>query len=360
MGPWVEMRGSLRTGRLRVVGGPVLVLGALLTVGPGAEAAMPQARSAPGPPPEGLPLYVPVPESNPPMPGKVALGRRLFFDPVLSADRSVSCASCHRPEHAFADSTARSLGARGARPPRNTPSLLNAAYGGPYLWDGRTSTLEEQVLLPVAQPREMALPLTDAVARLRADSTYRRAFGAAFPTVTGDEPGVTRENLGRALASYVRTLRAGNSPADRFAAGAEDAVSLEARRGYALFVGKAGCTRCHGGPLFTDERFHNTGVGWGGPDAGRTRITGRPEDRGLFNTPSLRNVAETAPYMHDGSMETLHEVVRFYVRGGGSNPNLDRRLEPLDLTEAEIDALVAYLRAMTSPGPGSQPRRAGS
>lgn len=294
-------------------------------------------------PPEGLPLYMPVPEDNPLTSAKIALGRRLFFDPSLSSDRTVSCASCHRPEHAFADTVSFSPGAEGNRPTRNAPCLLNAAYAGPFFWDGRTETLEEQVVQPIANPREMGLPLPEAVERLQADSRYSRVFGLAF-----GEGGVNATRLAKALASYVRTLRSGDSPADRFAAGDVDALSAAARRGYSLFVGKARCAACHGGPLFTDERLHNTGVSWGGEDVGRAQVTGRPEDRGRFNTPSLRDVARTAPYMHDGSLPTLRDVLEFYDRGGTANPNLDRRLNPLGLTPAEIDDLLAYLRALTS------------
>ena len=294
-------------------------------------------------PPEGLPLYMPVPEDNPLTPQKVALGRRLFFDPSLSSDRTVSCASCHRPDRAFADITSFSRGADGQRPTRNTPSLLNAGYARPFFWDGRTETLEEQVVQPIANPREMGLPLPETVDRLHADASYRRAFEEAF----GDG-GIDSMRVAAALASFVRTLRSGGSPADRFAAGDANALSVEAREGYRLFVGKAGCAACHGGPLFTDERLHNTGVSWGSEDIGAAEVTGRPEDRGRFNTPSLRNVALTPPYMHDGSLGTLRDVVGLYDLGGGANPNLDRRLNPLRLTPEEIDALVAYLNALTS------------
>ena len=333
---------------------PILCLAALVPAGvrsqtlerpPGLTAGEPEVPAAP---PEGLPLYMPIPEDNPLTPGKIALGRRLFFDLSLSSDRTVSCASCHRPEHAFADTVALSRGAGGNRPTRNTPSLLNAGYAGPFFWDGRADTLEEQVVQPIANPREMGLPLSEAVERLRTDSNYRRAFRVAF-----GEDRVNANRLAKALASYVRSLRSGDSPADRFAAGDVDAVSPPAREGYVLFVGKAGCAACHGGPLFTDERLHNTGVAVGGGDLGREQVTRRPEDRGRFNTPSLRNVARTAPYMHDGSLETLREVLEFYDRGGGSNPDLDRRLKPLSLTPAEIDNLLAYLRTLDSGASGN-------
>jgi cytochrome c peroxidase len=326
------------------------LLALVLVLGGGPAMAAAQDAPRPGAPPTGLPLYVAIPATNPITPERVALGRELFFDPILSVDRSVSCSSCHRPSHFFADTVAQSVGARGARPTRNTPSILNAGYGGPYFWDGRVPTLEEQVLRPVTNPAEMALPLEDAVERLRSDPTYLESFETTFGEAGPDSPAaVSRQNLSTALAAYVRSLRSAGSRADLFIAGEVEIMSSAERDGYRLFVGKAGCTHCHAGPLFSDERLHNTGVGWGGPDAGRFQFTGQAGDRGLFNTPSLRNVAETAPYMHDGSMRTLREVAEFYDRGGGANPNLDARIEPLSLTEPEIEALVAFLRALTSP-----------
>ena len=201
---------------------------------------------------------MPVPAGNIPTPAAAALGKQLFFDPILSADGSVSCASCHRPERAFADAVARSSGVFGRRAARNTPSILNAGYGTALFWDGRARTLEDQVLQPITNPDEMGATLLEVVRRLADRPTYRDLFRSSF------NEDVTAANLARALATYVRTMRAGGSAADRYAAGDETALDADARAGLRLFQGKARCVECHFGPLFTDERFHNTGVGWGG------------------------------------------------------------------------------------------------
>lgn len=291
--------------------------------------------------PLGLELYMPFPETNPPTFDRIGLGHRLFLDPVLSADRTVACASCHRPEHAFADTVARSRGVEGRRPARHTPSLLNAGYRRSFFWDGRTDSLEEQVLEPIADPDEMGLPLPRAAARLSSDPEYVAAFERVFrrPPAVPD--------LARALASYVRSLRSGNSALDRFSAGDTTALTPLAREGYRTFLGPARCAFCHGGPLFSDGGFHNTGVGWGDGDPGRAAVTGREEDRGAFKTPSLRDVARSAPYMHDGSLGTLEEVVEFYDRGANPNPHLDPEIGPLHLTPREREALVAFLRSLS-------------
>lgn len=320
----------------------VVVVASVAFVVAGFLASEPQqARSPLGPPPLGLDLYLRIPPENPPTAEAIALGERLFFDPLLSADRSVSCASCHRPERGFADSTSTSHGVFGRRTPRNAPSILNAGYGEFFFWDGRIRTLEEQVLQPIMNPDEMGLPLEDLVVRLDGTPEYRGAFVTAF----GERP--TRQTIGMALASYVRTLRSGNSPADRYASGDESALGPDARAGFALFREKANCVACHNRPLLSDEGFHNTGVGWGKADLGRSEVTGQSSDRGKFNTPSLRNVARTAPYMHDGSMETLEEVIEHYDRGGNANPNLDSRLAPLRLSPDEKRQIIAYLRSLT-------------
>ena len=308
-----------------------------------------------GAPPLGLDLFVPALPEHPPTAVLADLGERLFFDQLLSADRTLACASCHRPDHGFADVTAASEGVFGRRTTRNTPSLFNAAYGTFFFWDGRVQTLEEQVVQPISNPNEMGLPLPELVERLRARPEYREVFRAAF------DGEATAENLARALASYVRTLRSGDSPADRYAAGDPDALDVGARAGFKLFRGKARCVECHIGPILTDERFHNTGVGWGGGDTGRFAITGDPTDWGRFNTPSLRNVALTAPYMHDGSMQTLETVVDFYDGGARPNQNLDLEIQPLQLTPEEKHQLVLYLRALTGSlhlsSPTSAPSR---
>jgi cytochrome c peroxidase len=273
-----------------------------------------------------------------------ALGARLFFDPLLSADRSVACASCHQPERAFADGLALSPGALGRRTARNTPSLFNRAWGRAFLWDGRAATLEQQVLLPIENPLEMALSLDEALARLAGAPDW----AAEFARVLGTAP--TRDGLARALAAYVRRLALGDSPVDRFRAGDFDALDDAARAGLWFYESRGGCWRCHGGANFSDEDFHNTGVGArdGEPEPGRTAVSGRPEDRGRFKTPTLRGVAASAPFMHDGSLATLEEVVEFYRQGGRANANLDPLLAPLEMSARDAGNLVAFLRALSA------------
>jgi cytochrome c peroxidase len=288
----------------------------------------------------GLDEYVHIPESNPPTPAKIALGRKLFFDPLLSADRTISCASCHQPALAFSDTTPRSRAIHGAETTRNAPSILNRAYGSSFFWDGRTASLEEAVLEPIQNPLEMALPLSSLIDRLRENSDYEVLFAAAFRDST------TALNLARSLAAYLRTIRSGDSPADRYVAGERSALSHDAERGFELFFGKANCFACHSGPLLSDERLHITGVSTA--DRGRELFTRRIEDRGAFKVPSLRNVALTAPYMHDGSLTTLESVVDFYDRGGGAVMGIDAELRPLGLTSEEKRSLVAFLRSLTA------------
>jgi cytochrome c peroxidase len=294
--------------------------------------------------PLGLDLYMPVPEDNPLTPERVALGRKLFRDPILSRDRSLACTGCHVPEHAFTDGRSVSVGVFGRTGERNVPALLNRSWGRSFFWDGRTKTIEEQVVQPVVNPVELDLTLEEAVARLAADAQYAQEFAAAF----GRE--VNAEDLARALAGYVRTILAGDAPIDRYYAGHRDALSPAARRGLDLFRGKANCTACHLGPTFTDEQFHNTGIAWRDGslrDLGRYLVTKNEFDRGAFKTPSLREVARTAPYMHDGSLATLEAVVDFYDRAGNRNPHIDPELRRLWLSEDEKKDLVEFLRSLS-------------
>jgi cytochrome c peroxidase len=269
----------------------------------------------------------------------------LFFEPRLSADGRTSCATCHQPARAFTDGRRLPRGAFGRAGRRNVPSILNRAYGASGFWDGRAASLEAQVRIAAAADVDLGLPVEQAAERLAADPSYASAFASAF----GDAH-VSADRVVQAIATFVRAQLSGDSPYDRFLDGDQAALGAEARRGLAVFMGPARCGRCHSGPLLSDEAFHNTGVSWGA-DAGRFEVTGHPADRGRFKTPSLRNVALTAPYMHDGSLPDLESVVDFYARGGDENPKLSGELRPLALTPGDRAALVAFLRALTSTIP---------
>ena len=298
--------------------------------------------------PLGLDLYRPVPDDNPLTPERIALGRQLFRERRLSRDGSMSCATCHQPNRAFSDGRVVARGVGGATGDRNVPAIVNRAWGESFFWDGRTRTLEAQVLEPLLNPRELAMTASRVVAVADAQP-YRTRFVRAY----GRAPALA--DVARALASYVRTIVSGNSAFDRYAAGDRAALTSDALRGLALFRGQAGCWTCHVGPLLTDERFHNTGVAWRQRDArsrgtladpGRGAVTSVASDQGAFKTPSLREIGRSAPYMHDGSLATLADVVDFYNAGGRPNPSLDPRLKPLRLTAADKRYLLAFLHAL--------------
>jgi cytochrome c peroxidase len=274
---------------------------------------------------------------------RATLGRRIFFDPILSSDRTIACASCHDPATGFADSTPLSSGVDGRKTLRNAPTLFNRAYGEHFMWDGRAETLEEQVLLPIENELEMDLPLVDAVVRLAEDDSYRAEFEAVY-----DSP-PTADHLAAALAAFVRRLYLGDSPIDRFRTGEVEAITPRERAGLWLYESRGACWRCHSGANFTDESFHNTGVGAtaAAPEDGRFAHTADEADRGRFKTPTLRGVALTGPYMHDGSLATLEDVVEFYRQGGHPNANLDERIAPIELSDDDAVNLVAFLRALS-------------
>ncbi len=287
--------------------------------------------------PLGLDLYMPVPEENPITTDKIELGRRLFNDRRLSRDGTIACASCHEVERAFSDGRVVPIGVFGRLGRRNAPALINRGYGRAFFWDGRTRTLEEQVLKPIEDPNEMDLPVADASRRV----------------------GVAPDDLSCALASYVRSILSGNAPYDRFVSGERGALSVEQQAGLQVFRGKGNCTACHVGPNFSDERLHNTGVAWRDgelQDDGRFAVSGKDEDRGAFKTPTLREVARTAPYMHDGSLATLEAVVDFYSDGGRSNPNLDPEIHAVHLTGEEKQALIAFLKSLSGSVSEGQPQ----
>ncbi len=293
--------------------------------------------------PLGLDRGLLAPPDNPVTQEKADLGRRLFFDTTLSADGSLACADCHQPARAFTDGRRVAVGIGGRRGNRNTPTIINRTYGRAFFWDGRIRSLEEQVLQPIQQPTEMGADLRAVVERLRADPAYRRQFEETF----GRPPDA--RSLSQALATFVRTLLSGDSRYDRYQAGDTAALSALEQQGLRLFRGRAGCANCHAGSNLTDEELHNTGVSWGSRpyDSGRASVTGAADDTGKFKTPTLRDVERTAPYMHDGSLAALADVIAFYDRGGNANPYRDDRLRPLSLTEQEQGALVAFLRALS-------------
>jgi cytochrome c peroxidase len=288
-----------------------------------------------------------VPEGNPPTPERVALGKLLYFDKRLSVDGTVSCATCHAPEHGFAEPRPTSTGVGGKIGARNAPTVLNRLFSKEQFWDGRAADLEEQAHGPITNAIEMAMPShAECEEQLRRIAGYAPLFKQAFGA-----PDITIARIAQAIASYERTVLTGDSPFDRHQAGERGAMSEAAVRGMTLFNEKGNCDTCHAGFNFTDESYHNLGVGMDAakPDLGRYEISKQEVDRGAFKTPTLRNVTQTAPYMHDGSEKTLRDVVVFYDQGGRKNPWLSKEIRPLALSDAEIDDLVAFLEALTGP-----------
>jgi len=320
---------------------------ALVCLGLGmVRGAFAQGQStAPFPVPLGL-KPVPVPADNPMTPEKVALGKQLYFDPRLSVDDTISCASCHDPKKGWSNGERFATGVRGQVGGRNAPTIINAAYSELQFWDGRARLLEGQALGPIQNPIEMDHKLEDCVAKLNKISGYREQFRKVFGT------DVTAENLAKAIAAFERTVLSGNAPYDRFKAGDTKALSEAAQRGMKVFFGKGHCSACHSGPNFSDFAFHNIGVGMDkpNPDLGRYEVTKKLGDRGAFKTPTLREIARTGPYMHDGSLATLEEVVEYYNKGGVPNPQLDEEIFPLNLTADEKADLVTFLKeGLSSP-----------
>jgi len=332
--------------------------------------------------PQGV-LEPEVPQPNPLTPAKVELGRRLYFDKRLSADGTVACATCHDPQKGFADSRAVAIGIKNQAGARNSPTVLYSGFNEVQFWDGRAPTLEEQAKQPLVNPVEMGQPSHDAVVKaVAAIADYGEGFTAAFGSRE-----VTIDRIAQAVASFERILAPFASPFDRFLGGNQQAISDSAQRGFALFQGKARCITCHefnaSFPYLTDNKFHNVGVAMkgnfeqlareaqsvGGHGAetreaalahkpgfealGRWIVTHQPKDIGAFKTPGLRNVALTAPYMHDGSLKTLEEVMDFYNKGGEPNPNLDGGIRPLNLTKEESGDVVAWMQSLTDDNGGT-------
>lgn len=300
-----------------------------------------------------------IPRDNQLSPERIALGRRIFFDPRLSATRRVSCATCHDPARAYTEARSVSVTAHGRTLARNAPSVMNSGYLTTFGWDGRFLSLEAQAVAPFHVDSDMGIEIGEAIGRIAADAEYRRQFEVAYhgaPTVA---------TFAKAVASFQRSLISGNSRFDRFLYGGETTVLTELEvAGMYVFLDRAACVNCHdvfhplvnplGGAIapFSDHRFHNLGVGYRAGrmrDLGRYMVTNDWTDWGAFKTPGLRNVALTAPYMHDGSLATLEDVVEFYDRGGIPNPNLSTRMRPLLLLPEQKTALVAFLKTLTDP-----------
>lgn len=345
----------------------LVVLGGYVSLCVAAALAGGQSPQQPLPYELGVPFHVP-PADNPTSLAKINLGRELFFDKRLSRDNTVSCATCHDPNYGFSDPHPVSIGVEAKKGERSSMTLLNIAHIEPLMWDGRSASLEEQSLLPFASSVEFDLPVEDAIEKLRQQG-YARKFQRVFGT------DISVENLARALAAYQRSLIAGDSPFDRYLFLKDSgAISPAAKRGFDVFL-RVRCDSCHlimtpglhpfalRHVMFTDNKFHNIGVGADQKEAdpGRYVVTRDQADWGAFRTPTLRNVALTEPYFHDGSARTLLDVVEFYDRGGKPdpnveaydrggkpNPNLDKAIVPLKLKPEEKLDLVAFLNSLTS------------
>jgi cytochrome c peroxidase len=287
--------------------------------------------------PWGFPQPI-IPEDNPLTKDRVKLGEMLFFDPILSRDSTVSCASCHLPEKKFTDALPKSIGIHGRLSMRNSPTLINTAYRTSFFKDGGVPTLELQALAPISDSAEMDFSVPEVIERLKKIEKYVTLSKKAF----GREPDPFV--LTRSLAAFQRTLIGGNSRYDQYLqSGDEQILSKMEKKGMLIFFGEANCGFCHTGFLLTDQKFHNNGLYDVYADNGRMRITLNPDDEGRFVTPSLRNVSLTAPYMHDGSLATLEEVVNHYNSGGSGHVNQDSRIRPLNLSEEDKSALVKFL-----------------
>jgi cytochrome c peroxidase len=308
--------------------------------------------------PLGLPP-VPIPADNPPTAETIALGRRLYYDPILSVDGSVSCATCHSPQYDFADPKPVLEGVGKKTGSRHSSSVLNSAYYKVQFWDGRAPSLEKQAEGPVQNPVEMANTLAVVEQRLNADPSYREDFAKAW----GPRP-ITYEMVEKSIASFERTVISGNSPFDRWKYGHEsNAVSASVKRGFVVFTSakKGNCAACHmvgeRYALFLDNKFHNVGVGTDMgqfTDVGLYAVTHNEADKGKFKTPCLRNVGQRAPYMSDGSLKDLKEVIDFYIGAGNSNPNLDRKIHVLDFLSGQERAdLQAFLNSLNGELPAN-------
>jgi cytochrome c peroxidase len=319
----------------------------LLSVSP---AGLPTAKAQPNQAPFAVPLGlppIPWPEDNPYSPARAELGRILFFDGRLSANGLVSCAFCHEPDHAFSSSTAVARGVNGKPGVRHPPTLINCAWNKSQFWDGRTPTLESQVIFPLTDLNEMGMTVDQAVQKIRSVQGYAPLFAAAF----GDSA-IDFDRITKAIATFERTIVSGNSAYDRYLAGDKHALTKQQKDGLFFFNKTGECAECHKGPNLSDGKFDNLGVGAdrAQPDPGRETVTGKRGDWGRFKVPTLRDVPRRGPYMHDGSARTLSDVLDIYAKGGLPNPHLDTRLTPFYLDQETRQDLLAFLESLNGEG----------
>lgn len=289
------------------------------------------------------PNFIPFPTDNPYTAEKVRLGKKLYYDSRLSEPRLLACGSCHNPAYAWGDGQPKGIGHMMNQLGRRSPTIINAAYGQIFMWDGRMASLEQQALGPITGDVEMALTLPELVKRLKAIPEYKPFFDAAFP---GQD--ITAENVAKAIATYERTVVSGRAPFDAWVDGDDKAISESAKRGFTLFNGKANCSACHSSWRFTDDSFHD--IGLNSDDIGRGKfLDGVEKAMHAFKTPGLREITRRAPYMHDGSLPTLKAVVDHYNSGGIARPSRSDIIKPLGLTKEEKADLVAFMQTLTSP-----------
>ncbi|MFN0303904.1 MAG: cytochrome-c peroxidase [Burkholderiales bacterium] len=286
------------------------------------------------------PIEVPAPADNQITPARVELGKALFFDPRLSASNWISCASCHNPALGWSDALKTGFGHNMKSLARNTPTILNAAFQSIFMWDGRKATLEDQALGPIQADVEMNQDIAELVKKLESIAGYRAMFERAYP---GEA--IADKTIGRAIANFERTIVSTEAPFDRWRKGDQGAMNDSAKRGFALFEGKANCVACHMGFNFTDNGFHN--IGLMSQDEGRFAHRKVPSLKGAFKTPTLRDIELTGPYMHNGMYKSLDEVVDHYDRGGDRKEHLSVNINPLGLNDQERRDLVAFLKSLT-------------
>ena len=294
-----------------------------------------------------LPSAMPAPADNVPNAERISLGHKLFFDPRLSGEGNMSCASCHNPALGWSDGLPTAKGVKSAVLGRASPTVLNAGFNTIQMWDGRKASLEDQAMGPMEANMEMNMDIARLFTWLNGNAGYQVLFEKAYP---GE--GINAKTVSKAIASFERTAISNNSPFDHWVKGDAQALNAQQVEGFKVFLGKGNCVSCHSGPNFTDNGFHNLGLASYGnkePDMGRYAIKPLAAMKGAFKTPTLRDIARTAPYFHDGSAKTLLDVVEHYNSGGTVKTDLSPNIKPLSLNDGEKKALVAFMESLSSP-----------